>query len=156
MSEEIDNWSTCPLEKLTALIKDGSHGTHQDATEGIPLLSAKDVRDGSLYLPDDCRRISEADYRSIHKSYELAKGDILLTVVGSIGRCYLISGNEPPLHDSEKRGSDSRGSHRTQLSLSLFSIRTISEKPNRTHERFCAGRRVSWFAGTIIRHVPDF
>jgi type I restriction enzyme S subunit len=95
VSKEIDNWSTCPLEKLTALIKDGSHGTHQDAAEGVPLLSAKDVRDGSLARPDDCRRISEADYRSIHKTYELSKGDILLTVVGSIGRCYLISGNEP-------------------------------------------------------------
>lgn len=95
MSEEMNDWSTRPLEELTALIRDGSHGTHQDAAEGIPLLSAKDVRDGSLALPDDCRRISEADYRLIHKSYEITEGDILLTVVGSIGRCYLLSGIEP-------------------------------------------------------------
>ena len=95
MSECVDTWESCSLEKVTSLIKDGSHGTHQEIPNGIPLLSAKDVRDGTLEVPDDCRRISESDYASIHKNYSIEKDDILLTLVGTIGRCCRISGSEP-------------------------------------------------------------
>jgi type I restriction enzyme S subunit len=88
-------WAEASLEKLTSLIKDGSHGTHANVPDGVPLLSAKDVRDGKLEIPDDCRRISEADYAAIHTGYEIVANDILLTIVGSIGRCYLMPGEEP-------------------------------------------------------------
>lgn len=87
-------WSQSRLEKLTSLIKDGSHGTHDDVPDGVPLLSAKDVRDGTIEIPDNCRQISEADYTSIHKNYTINQNDILLTIVGSIGRCYLMTGTE--------------------------------------------------------------
>lgn len=92
---ETSHWASSTLEKLCSLIKDGTHGTHQDIIGGVPLLSAKDVRDGSLQIPDDCRRISELDYAYIHKNYEIEAYDILLTLVGTIGRCYLVNGNEP-------------------------------------------------------------
>jgi type I restriction enzyme S subunit len=91
----VEGWIQCPLEKLTSLIKDGSHGTHKDVDGGVPFLSAKDVRDGILEVPNDCRRISIADYESIHKNYEIVLNDILLTIVGTIGRCYLMRGSEP-------------------------------------------------------------
>jgi len=90
-----DSWARCSLEKLSSLIKDGSHGTHKDVLDGVPLLSAKDVHDGDLKIPDNCRRISDADYLSIHKNYRIMPDDILLTIVGTIGRCYLIKGIEP-------------------------------------------------------------
>jgi type I restriction enzyme S subunit len=95
MNVGLEGWATCSLEQLTSLIKDGTHGTHQDTADGVPFLSAKDVRDGALAIPDDCRRISENDYNLIHKNYSVAKGDILLTVVGTIGRCCQIIGTEP-------------------------------------------------------------
>jgi type I restriction enzyme, S subunit len=95
MSALADAWTTNALAKVTSLIKDGSHGSHQDNAEGVPLLSAKDVRDGALLIPSDCRRISEGDYALIHRRYSIAKNDILLTIVGSIGRCYQITGQEP-------------------------------------------------------------
>jgi type I restriction enzyme S subunit len=88
-------WASCSLDQLTSLIKDGSHGTHEDTAEGVPFLSAKDVRDGTLEIPDDCRRISEIDYAAIHKNYSIAKDDILLTIVGTIGRSCRITGSEP-------------------------------------------------------------
>lgn len=90
-----NGWAESSLEKLTLLIKDGSHGTHADVADGVPFLSAKDVRDGTLEIPNDCRRISDAEYTAIHKSYEIEANDILLTIVGSIGRCYLMTGTEP-------------------------------------------------------------
>jgi type I restriction enzyme, S subunit len=91
----MDDWQERGLMNLTSLIKDGSHGSHMDLDVGIPLLSAKDVRDGVLKIPENCRKISNLDYQAIHRSYEVKKYDILLTIVGSIGRCYLVDGTEP-------------------------------------------------------------
>jgi type I restriction enzyme, S subunit len=88
-------WLSESLESVTSLIKDGTHGTHEDVAEGIPLLSAKDVRNGSLIIENSCRKISDSEYKLIHRNYEIVQNDILLTIVGSIGRCYLLSGSEP-------------------------------------------------------------
>ncbi len=90
-----DGWLESPLQQLTSLIRDGTHGTHEDVPEGVPLLSAKDIRDGRLDIPDDCRLISEPDYALLHKSYELQQDDVLLTIVGSIGRCCLVPKDAP-------------------------------------------------------------
>ncbi len=88
-------WKVNPLHALTSLIKDGSHGTHRDVDQGVPLLSAKDIRNGQLDIPADCRRISERDYDSIHAKYTFRGDDILLTIVGSIGRRCRLTGTEP-------------------------------------------------------------
>jgi len=82
MSEWIGN----KLQDVTIFIKDGTHGTHKDVQDGIPLLSAKDIENGKINLPDNCRKISEIDYKKLHANYEIENEDILLTVVGTIGR----------------------------------------------------------------------
>jgi len=87
----MSEWKEKPLDELTMLIKDGTHGTHKDVANGIPLLSAKDINHGKFYIKDDCRRISLEDYNAIHATYEFGLGDILLTVVGTIGRVAIIS-----------------------------------------------------------------
>jgi type I restriction enzyme, S subunit len=74
------------IGEITTLIKDGTHGTHKDVLNGIPLLSAKDIENGKVKIPNDCRKITETDYRQIHATYELKSGDLLLTLVGTIGR----------------------------------------------------------------------
>ena len=51
------------LNDLCEFIKDGTHGSHKDVEDGIPLLSAKDIENGKLRIPDNCRRISEEDYK---------------------------------------------------------------------------------------------
>jgi hypothetical protein len=44
----VNGWAESSLEKLASIIKDGPHGTHTDVDDGVPFLSAKDVRDGKL------------------------------------------------------------------------------------------------------------
>lgn len=78
------------LNDWCELIKDGTHGSHKDVEYGIPLLSAKDIENGKLRIPDNCRRISEEDYRKIHKNFKIQKGDILLTIVGTIGKTAIV------------------------------------------------------------------
>ena len=80
-----DAWEQCKLGDLLILLKDGSHGTHKNTSEGVYLLSAKNIKNGRINIMPDDRIISWDDYNVIHKSYELQSGDILLTIVGSIG-----------------------------------------------------------------------
>lgn len=98
-SEELDRyipkeWDTKLLEEYTTLIKDGTHGTHKDIPNGIPLLSAKDIQDGEIIISNDCRTISQLDYNSIHKSYSINVNDVLLTIVGTIGRVAIVKNIE--------------------------------------------------------------
>ena len=80
-----DAWEQCKLGDLLILLKDGSHGTHKNTSEGVYLLSAKNIKNGRINIMPDDRIISWDDYNVIHKNYELQIGDILLTIVGSIG-----------------------------------------------------------------------
>ena len=80
-----DAWEQCKLGDLLILLKDGSHGTHKNTDDGVYLLSAKNIKNGQINIMPDDRIISWEDYDVIHKNYELQFGDILLTIVGSIG-----------------------------------------------------------------------
>lgn len=88
-------WDTARLRDVAELIKDGTHGTHVEVSRGVPLLSAKDIFNGEIHIPGDCRKISSEDYGSIHSRYKPEGGDILLTVVGTIGRCALVHRETP-------------------------------------------------------------
>lgn len=76
------------------LLKDGTHGTHKDAESGPLLLSAKNIKDGIVHWDESDRRISEDEYNSIHTNFQLQKGDVLLTIVGSIGETAILSQSE--------------------------------------------------------------
>lgn len=89
-NKKLNNWTVKRLDEVTTLIKDGTHGTHKNIADGIPLLSAKDIVDGKIQLMNDPRRISVSDYEKIHKNYSLQVGDILLTIVGTIGRLSIV------------------------------------------------------------------
>jgi type I restriction enzyme S subunit len=85
--KDYPDWEEKKLGEIAILLKDGSHGSHKDAPDGKHyLLSAKNIRNGRINIDDDDRKISEDDFKSIYKNYNLEKNDILLTIVGTIGR----------------------------------------------------------------------
>jgi len=85
-------WNVAKLASLLILLKDGTHGTHERVDQGIPLLSAKDITaEGGISLNDGASLISLDDHDEIHKNYSIDLGDILLTVVGTLGRCAICS-----------------------------------------------------------------
>lgn len=84
--QEYPEWKCSKLSECTKLIKDGTHGTHKNVDEGYPLLSAKDILGNKITIPKDCRKIDKQDYEAIYKNYRLKNDDLLLTIVGTIGR----------------------------------------------------------------------
>ena len=53
------------------------------------MLSAKDIYDNIIHILEDCRKISTEDYNKIYNNYHLKENDILMTIVGTIGRTAL-------------------------------------------------------------------
>lgn len=86
-----EDWEQRKLEAVLSLLKDGTHGTHQDAEEGPYLLSAKNIKNGQIIIDDSSdRKISEDEFNQIHTKFTLENGDILLTIVGSIGESAIL------------------------------------------------------------------
>ncbi|MCG1876014.1 restriction endonuclease subunit S [Staphylococcus epidermidis] len=83
-------WEENQLSKLTQLLKDGTHGTHKDVENGAWLLSAKNIKNNNITFDESDRKISYADYHKIYKNYQLQKNDLLLSIVGTIGRTALV------------------------------------------------------------------
>lgn len=82
-----------PLRDISTHIKDGTHGTHKRVESGVPLLSAKNVgKNGRLQWDKSDDLISEADYAVLSAQFTPKANDLLLTVVGSIGRSALFDG----------------------------------------------------------------
>lgn len=85
------DWKTKKLKQVLSLLKDGTHGTHKDCVQGKFLLSAKDVVEGRVLCSEDSRIISDEDFNSIHARYKLQNRDIVLTIVGTVGRSAIIN-----------------------------------------------------------------
>ena len=85
------DWKIKKLKQVLSLLKDGTHGTHKDCVQGKFLLSAKDVVDGRVLCSEDSRIISDEDFNSIHAKYKLQNKDIVLTIVGTVGRSAIIN-----------------------------------------------------------------
>ena len=83
-------WEEFKLSEITDFIRDGTHGTHKRYESGIPMLSAKNITKQNTVDFDDAPYISEDDYNKIHARYTIKSGDILLTVVGTLGRVALV------------------------------------------------------------------
>jgi type I restriction enzyme S subunit len=92
--KEFPKWKNFKIGDIASLIKDGTHGTHKDSTIGnYYLLSAKNVVDGTIRIEESDRKISKEDFDLIYKNYNLKNDDILLTIVGTIGRTAMWNDN---------------------------------------------------------------
>jgi type I restriction enzyme S subunit len=86
-------WRSQALGDLSLVIKDGTHGSFRRVRQGIPLLSAKNVTEsGAVSWDETDDRISEEDYRAITSSFSPQKDDVLITIVGTLGRRAIFDG----------------------------------------------------------------
>lgn len=74
-------------------IKDGTHGTFKRIKNGKLLLSAKNIFNNTIVLNDDESMVSDEDYKAIISNGFPQVGDILLSCVGTIGRCCILNIN---------------------------------------------------------------
>jgi len=92
MSELPIGWVLADVGTVTSNITDGTHAPPAREPDGVPLLSAKDITDYGV-RPRGSRFVSHAYFEAERKRTRLAADDVLLTIVGSIGRSTLVPPN---------------------------------------------------------------
>jgi restriction endonuclease S subunit len=80
-------WST--LDEVSLKITDGSHNPPDKKTKGIPMLSAQNITNNHISF-ENIRYISYEDFTYEYERANIENGDVLLTIVGSIGRIAFV------------------------------------------------------------------
>src|SRR6476620_5039831 len=97
MIEEIEiqqDWKLCTLRDVCEKIVDGSHNPPKAINAGLPMISAKDVFNNKIDFSQP-RFISEKEFETENKRTNINSGDVLLTIVATIGRTAVVPKNAP-------------------------------------------------------------
>jgi type I restriction enzyme, S subunit len=84
----------CDLDEIADQVTDGEHATPPRTSEGVRLLSARNVRDGFFDMTK-VDHVSEHTYERLRKRCDPQAGDLLISCSGSIGRVAQVDGSEP-------------------------------------------------------------
>ncbi|WP_018417114.1 restriction endonuclease subunit S [Teredinibacter turnerae] len=82
-------WDVCRFEDLTSLVTYGLTVRPKYHEEGVPLISAREIRTGELDF-ESCPRISKLDFDKLSEKGRPKKNDILFSKTGSIGHCAMV------------------------------------------------------------------
>ena len=84
----LNHWSYTRLKEVKD-VRDGTHSSPKYIDNGYPLVTSKNLTDSGLNL-NDVSLISESDYNEINKRSKVEVGDILLGLIGTIGKPVLV------------------------------------------------------------------
>ena len=88
VSEIKEEWLYRDLKEVKD-VRDGTHSSPKYIENGYPLVTSKNLTDSGLNLCD-VSLISESDYNEINKRSKVEVGDILLGLIGTIGKPVLV------------------------------------------------------------------
>lgn len=89
MSELPVGWKIAALGELCEKIVDGSHNPPKGIDIGTPMISARNIKTRKISF-DNCRYLSDLDFESENRRTNIEPEDILLTIVGTIGRVAVV------------------------------------------------------------------
>ena len=82
-------WERKPLSSVCD-VRDGTHDSPQFYTEGVPLITSKNIRDNTISF-EEVSLISREDYEKINLRSKVDLGDIIMPMIGTIGRPVIVS-----------------------------------------------------------------
>ena len=71
-------------------VRDGTHDSPDYVEDGYPLVTSKNVVDGKISF-ENVNYINEADFISISKRSKVDDGDIIMPMIGTIGKPVIVS-----------------------------------------------------------------
>ncbi len=87
-----DVWKYLTIDELCSKITDGSHFSPKTIDVGYPYITVRDLDNGGFIDFENCKNISEIDYKELAKnSCNPQNGDILFSKDGTVGKVSLIS-----------------------------------------------------------------
>lgn len=88
-------WGLSRLGDIATKLTDGSHNPPKGTGVGFPMLSSQNVLDGMIDFAGPSRLLSEEDFKKENARTEVQPGDILLTIVGTLGRSAVVPADAP-------------------------------------------------------------
>ena len=86
--------TSAALSEVAEFIVDGTHGSPERVDAGVPVLSAQHVANGVLSYDTD-RFTTDSEYAAFDRRVGLKVNDVLLTIVGTIGRAAVVQDPRP-------------------------------------------------------------
>ena len=99
-----DNTSvtSATIADIALNVTDGVHNTVKDDPEGqYLLLSCKNIKGGLLSIGASERKINSETFEKLRRRTKLAKGDILISSVGTVGELYCLIQIQKTTNSSE-------------------------------------------------------
>ena len=75
-------------------VRDGTHDTPNYIEEGVPLITSKNLVNGSIDFTN-IKYISVNDANKINQRSDVSNGDILFAMIGTIGNPVIVNVNQP-------------------------------------------------------------
>ena len=97
-----DDNQSATIADISLNVTDGVHNTVKDDSDGsYLLLSCKNIKGGSLNIGSSERHINKETFDKLRKRTQLAKGDILISSVGTIGEILMLN-TEPTYYEFQR------------------------------------------------------
>ena len=90
--ENDNNYPDWEKKKLGDIsdVRDGTHDSPKYINSGYPLITSKNIQNGKISFKD-INYISKEDYNNINKRSKVSIGDILMSMIGTVGNVALLS-----------------------------------------------------------------
>lgn len=91
LGEIPDGWNVSNI-KDNVDVRDGTHASPKASDSGYHLVTSKNITSGYLDRRS-CYYISDADYHDVNKRSRVSCGDILISMIGTVGALYFVAEN---------------------------------------------------------------
>ncbi|MDB2588507.1 restriction endonuclease subunit S [Bacteroidia bacterium] len=90
-----EDWENEKLQNICYQITDIDHKMPKAKEDGVAFISAKDLdNDGNIHF-ENCKKISEEDFKRLSRKISPKEGDIIYSRIGTIGRASIVKVDFP-------------------------------------------------------------
>ncbi len=82
-------WKVTRADAVCSSVRDGTHDTPKYVKSGIPLVTSKNIRPAGIDF-EGAQQISQDDHREISKRSKVDIGDVLFSMIGSVGHICIV------------------------------------------------------------------
>ncbi|WP_314411453.1 restriction endonuclease subunit S [Pantoea septica] len=84
-------WEWVRLGHICTKLTDGSHNPPKDNGSGYPMLSSQNIQNDKIDIENPSRYVCEDGFTQENNRTSIQKDDVLLTIVGSLGRSAVVT-----------------------------------------------------------------
>lgn len=149
LGEIPEGWNVSNI-KDNVDVRDGTHASPKASDSGYHLVTSKNITSGYLERRG-CYYISDADYNDVNKRSRVSCGDILISMIGTVGALYFVAENN--VDYAIKNIGLIRTSERHDLQAFIFYHLKSKEGANYIQSRL-AGTTQKYLSLKQLREIP--